>query len=91
MAAHDIFSRAESIKRTIARKEIDVAVFAQRTHEGIVFRTCRVKGELWNRAIKDNDYVHGPIKLVGVYNSKCKSDWILEDLEHVQRVMTYAE
>lgn len=91
MASHDIFSRADAIKRTIQRTGVDIAVFAQRTHDGLTFRTCRIKGELWNRAIKDNDYVHGAIKLVGVYNDRCKSDWILEDLEHVQRIMTYAE
>ena len=89
MAAHDIFTRAESIKRAIDRKEGEIAVFAMRTRDGLTFRTCRVKGELWNHAIKDNDCAHGPTKLVGVYNSKCKADWLLEDLEYVQRTMLY--
>ena len=73
MNADKIFDRSENLMRHIARNGA-IAVFKI----GDTFRTARAGGDLAKRAFEKN-----PQSLVGVYDERCKPEWMVEDLEYM--------
>jgi len=80
---HDNYSRAESLIRKIIRNDCNTAIWMQNYKNTITFRTSRVGNELYNSIINNHDYLHGPMKLVGIYTVDVKFDYVLEDLDYM--------
>lgn len=68
----DIFDRALNLINHIKSRG-PIAIF----RIGKTFRSAKANGELAERAFEKN-----PNSLVGVYDARCKLEWLEEDLEY---------
>ena len=83
MSSTETFDRAQALHRKILRNfllhQSTTAIFMQRVKGACVFRSVRTSDrEMYPRAL-----MHKGSTMVGVYNTSCTEDYLIEDLGYV--------